>query len=71
MNQEIIHFNREFPVGIEVSLLPISKGGSSVKTTITQEARRFFGANVVEVAGEKHPVNISRIQKVRTHVQTA
>lgn len=70
MNQEIIQFNREFPVGIEVNLLPISKG-SPVKTTITQEARRFFGANVVSVAGEKYPVNISRIQKVRVHVQTA
>lgn len=70
MNQEIIHFNREFPVGVEVSLLPISKG-SPVKTTITEEARRFFGVNVVNVEGETHPVNISRIQKVRAHVQTA
>jgi hypothetical protein len=29
MNQEIIQFNREFPVGIEVNLLPISKGLNS------------------------------------------
>lgn len=68
-SKQITEFNQSYPVGTEVELLSISNN-PPVRTRITQEARRFFGANVVEVAGEKHPVNISRIQKVRTYVQT-
>lgn len=70
MNQVITQFNKDYPLGSEVELLSISNK-PPVKTRITKEARRFFGANVVDVEGEPYPVNISRIRRVSTHVQTA
>lgn len=64
MNQVITQFNKDYPLGSEVELLSISNK-PPVKTRITKEARRFFGANVVDVEGEPYPVNISRIRKCR------
>lgn len=67
MNQVIIQFNKDYPLGSEVELLSISNK-PPIKTRISKEARRFFGANVVDVEGEPYPVNISRIKKVNAHV---
>lgn len=69
-SKPITEFNQSYPVGTEVELISISNK-LPVKTRITKEARRFFGANVVDVEGDPYPVNISRILRVSTHVQTA
>lgn len=69
-SKPITEFNQSYPVGAEVELISLSNK-PPIKTRITKEARRFFGANVVDVEGEPYPVNISRIRRVSTHVQTA
>ncbi|TXH71305.1 MAG: hypothetical protein E6Q83_03630 [Thiothrix sp.] len=69
-SKQITEFNQSYPVGADVELLSISNK-PPVRTRITQEARRFFGANVVDVEGEPYPVNIARVRRVSTHVQTA
>lgn len=57
-SKQITEFNQSYPVGTEVELLSISNK-PPVKTRITKEARRFFGANVVNVEGEPY-VELSR-----------
>lgn len=69
-SKQITEFNKNYSVGNEVELISLSNK-PPVRTRITQEARRFFGADVVNVEGEPYPVNISRIKKVSAHVQAA
>ncbi|TXH06093.1 MAG: hypothetical protein E6R05_01920 [Candidatus Moraniibacteriota bacterium] len=66
-SKPITEFNQSYPVGAKVELISLSNK-PPIKTRITKEARRFFGANVVDVEGEPYPVNISRIKKVSAHV---
>ena len=69
-SKQITEFNKNYSVGNKVELISVSNK-PPVRTRITQEARRFFGADVVNVEGEPYPVNISRIKKVSAHVQAA